>query len=580
MEEGELRLSLLDFLRPSESCPHGVLLLVDEAHTLPLQLLDEIRMITNLVRDGQPRVRLVLAGDAQLDDIFADPRLDSFNQRIAARCYLEPLNQEQTIEYVRAQIDTNGSEPSRIFTDDALVSVHRASGGIPRLINQVCDHAMVMASLGGYHQLDAGGIEEAWADLQQLPGPWNDPAVQSNDAGDSIVEFGSLDEMDPVSDEPLDELDGGIELVGGELPEPSTSTPDHITSIATSDQQTLPDPANEVPLPLDAANSIASEPDVSDPEVEPVAHDNPQPSAQDVGIDYFESNIVQMGWEPKAQEPPGPVAPTGDTDTEIDATQTSSLAVPPRENALEYIDPFGQGFEEEEVVIDRYADVEGSVFTGCPRVSSEEGRSLASIIEHQAKPQLSVVEVDSVDEADVSYAQSEPVEVTVDEIEDTESAHENVEVTEELAEAADECASAAELAEQPLANHVIDTASLSNWLFGATTEIVDAGVAKPVQSTSDEDELPEIVIETESSESLLTESVSEPHASNAPEVSVSPAHEEPPILQVHDGQGINDDRDMIIIDYDKNDGVFLTQSGHYLPHRVEYQQLFSQLRHG
>ena len=60
--------------------------------------------------------------------------------------------------------------------------------GIPRLINQVCDHAMVMASLGGYHQLDAAGIEEAWADLQQLPGPWNDLAAQSNDAGDSIVD--------------------------------------------------------------------------------------------------------------------------------------------------------------------------------------------------------------------------------------------------------------------------------------------------------------------------------------------------------------------------------------------------------
>lgn len=62
MEEGELRLTLMDYLKPSERCPNGLLLCVDEAHLLPVGLLEEMRMITNLVREGKPRARLVLAG--------------------------------------------------------------------------------------------------------------------------------------------------------------------------------------------------------------------------------------------------------------------------------------------------------------------------------------------------------------------------------------------------------------------------------------------------------------------------------------------------------------------------------------
>lgn len=192
-DESELRLTLLEFLRPSEFCPHGMLLLVDEAHTLTLRLLDEIRMISNLVSEGEPRIRLVLAGDSRLDERFANPKLASFNQRIAARCYLEPMQRDETIEYVRAQILAVGGNPAAIFTEDAFVAIHRATDGIPRLINQVCDHALVMARLGGQSRIDSQGIEEAWADLQQLPGPWQ-PVPSPDTSHDPILEFGTLED--------------------------------------------------------------------------------------------------------------------------------------------------------------------------------------------------------------------------------------------------------------------------------------------------------------------------------------------------------------------------------------------------
>ena len=114
-DEGELRLSLIDALEPSDECPHGMLLIVDEAHMLPLRLLEEIRMITNLVRQGQPRVRLVLAASMVLDERMASPRLESFNQRVAARCYLQSMNRDETCGYIRAQIGAVGGNPDRVF---------------------------------------------------------------------------------------------------------------------------------------------------------------------------------------------------------------------------------------------------------------------------------------------------------------------------------------------------------------------------------------------------------------------------------------------------------------------------------
>jgi len=194
MDEGELRLSLVDHLEPRSGGPEGLLLLVDEAHTLPLRLLEEVRLLTNLVRDGQSRVRLVLSGGMALEERLASPKLESFHQRIAARCYLQPLSRDETIHYVQEQIRQAGGAES-LLAADARPAVHAATDGIPRLINQVCDHALMLAALGGHRQIDAAGIEEAWADLQQLPLPLHEPPVLmgagSGSAG-GIVEFGQL----------------------------------------------------------------------------------------------------------------------------------------------------------------------------------------------------------------------------------------------------------------------------------------------------------------------------------------------------------------------------------------------------
>jgi type II secretory pathway predicted ATPase ExeA len=193
MDEGELRLAVVDYLTTGDGSSRGLVLLVDEAHTLPLRSLEEIRLLTNLARGGQPLVRLMLAGGPVLEERFASPKLDSFSQRLAARCYLETLNRTETQHYIQSQVDGAGGLGSQLFSDEACQSVFQATGGVPRLINQVCDHALVLAYVAGRSRIEPADIEEAWSDLQQLPTPWNGKPQSETETG-GVIEFGALDE--------------------------------------------------------------------------------------------------------------------------------------------------------------------------------------------------------------------------------------------------------------------------------------------------------------------------------------------------------------------------------------------------
>jgi hypothetical protein len=200
MDEGELRLAVVEYLMAAEGNSRGMLLMVDEAHTLPLRLLEEIRLLSNLAKNGQPLVRLVLAGGAVLEERFASPKLDSFSQRLSARCYLEALNRTETQEYIQWQIDSAGGLGEHVFPESTCESVFQATGGVPRLINQVCDHALLLAYVAGRKSIGSANIEEAWSDLQQLPTPWSGEA-KSEPSNGAVIEFGSLDDLPESAEE-------------------------------------------------------------------------------------------------------------------------------------------------------------------------------------------------------------------------------------------------------------------------------------------------------------------------------------------------------------------------------------------
>ncbi len=176
MTEGELRLTLMSRLQPSTENPtDGLVLVIDEAQTLSMKLLDEIRLLTNVVRNGIPRVRLVLCGTLRLEDCLSHPQMDSLNQRLAARCYLTPLSNQETSQYVIHKIELSGVEGSTVMTRDSLDAIFRGSDGIPRLIDQLADQALLLASNERERPVSAAMVGRAWCMLQQLPNPWSEP---------------------------------------------------------------------------------------------------------------------------------------------------------------------------------------------------------------------------------------------------------------------------------------------------------------------------------------------------------------------------------------------------------------------
>lgn len=216
LEEGDLRLSLLEFLRPLEGKPRKLLLLVDEADSLPTRLLEELRALTNISYKGELLVGLVLVGCAALEERFAEPELEVFSQRLAHRCYLAPLGREETFQYLRAQVASVGIDPAKLYAQDGLEAIFTATDGVPRLINQIGDQLVWLVSETGYAPIDAAIVQQAWAELQQIPAPWNLTATEELN---SPVEFGELslstvEFSAPAIEESDDELPASIPING------------------------------------------------------------------------------------------------------------------------------------------------------------------------------------------------------------------------------------------------------------------------------------------------------------------------------------------------------------------------------
>ena len=120
------------------------LLVVDEAHLLSTELLEEIRLLTNLETAQKKLLQIVLAGQPELDQKLDSFRLRQMKQRIALRCYLDALGLEETKNYIQRRLQIAGCPPEHNpFSEGAVLATFRHSKGIPRLINTICENALV-----------------------------------------------------------------------------------------------------------------------------------------------------------------------------------------------------------------------------------------------------------------------------------------------------------------------------------------------------------------------------------------------------------------------------------------------------
>lgn len=152
-----------DFLIEEYASGRRTMLIFDEAQNLSIETLEELRMFSNINADKDELIQLVLVGQPELRDLIAQPRLVQFAQRVAAEYHLPGMSAGSVAAYIEHRLKVAGAT-REIFTPAAAECVHLASRGIPRLVNQICDYALVYAFTDGLDTVDASVIEQVVTD--------------------------------------------------------------------------------------------------------------------------------------------------------------------------------------------------------------------------------------------------------------------------------------------------------------------------------------------------------------------------------------------------------------------------------
>ena len=180
--DGNKAMFLIEFgnlLKECYSKDERVLLIFDEAHVLPVDLLEEIRLLSNLEEKEQDVLSIFLVGQPELNERMSDDRLLPLRQRIGIRFHLHRFTQDETRQYILFRLRHAGARHLNIFSEEAIALIHRVSQGTPRLINIICDHALLTGFAANTPVIGAELIEESVDDLH-FPGEENTlPVVNS-----------------------------------------------------------------------------------------------------------------------------------------------------------------------------------------------------------------------------------------------------------------------------------------------------------------------------------------------------------------------------------------------------------------
>ena len=161
----QLYQTFVNFVIEQYSKNRNTILIVDEAQNMSVETLEELRMLSNINTDKDQVLQIILVGQPGLRDKLRRPELEQFAQRIAVDYHLEPLNPEEAHNYIRHRLKVAGGDPD-IFTKDASDAVYRHSGGTPRLINLLCESALVYGYAEGVTRLPAQLVEDVARERQ------------------------------------------------------------------------------------------------------------------------------------------------------------------------------------------------------------------------------------------------------------------------------------------------------------------------------------------------------------------------------------------------------------------------------
>jgi len=158
----ELNRHLLEQRKQGKNC----VLLIDEAQNLSTPVLEQIRLLSNLETDTEKLLQIILVGQPELKENLATPELRQLDQRITARYHLKPLDNDEMVHYIAHRLTKAGGRGKVRFTRGALKTIYKYSGGTPRLINSVCDRALLIGYTQEKKQINAAIIKRAAREIE------------------------------------------------------------------------------------------------------------------------------------------------------------------------------------------------------------------------------------------------------------------------------------------------------------------------------------------------------------------------------------------------------------------------------
>ncbi|MGA8034532.1 MAG: AAA family ATPase [Candidatus Acidiferrales bacterium] len=165
-QKSQVLLKLNQWLLERYRSGETAVLIIDEAQNLSLQVLEEIRLLTNLETSTEKLLQIVLTGQPELEEKLKLPQLRQLRQRITLRCRTSALTLEETFGYIAERLRIAGANGEPIFSKEAIQTVHVYSRGIPRVVNLLCEHALINAYVDHLRPVPAHLVEEVAREFQ------------------------------------------------------------------------------------------------------------------------------------------------------------------------------------------------------------------------------------------------------------------------------------------------------------------------------------------------------------------------------------------------------------------------------
>ncbi len=193
LPKSEVLMTLEAFFVSQTSQGKRCLLIVDEAQNLSARAVEELRMLSNFQFSNQSLLQTFLVGQPEFRGILQRPEMEQFRQRVAATCHIGPLDEDETQRYIEHRLKCAGSTGKPTFASDAFPAIFKASQGIPRRINSLCDRLLLLGFMGSKTHLALADVEEALRDIAQEIEVPKSVAGEGVDALAALPESGRLD---------------------------------------------------------------------------------------------------------------------------------------------------------------------------------------------------------------------------------------------------------------------------------------------------------------------------------------------------------------------------------------------------